>query len=276
MKRTLASRRPASWSPTVRGRIDALGSLPTVVWDPNGGTLRLDWEAVPEAWLEIKFPSFDQRRDGGDDEDSEDSDGVERRPTKRSKAVESSVEAASAAKTGGAGEEPISAPARFPWIGTVQMDENGTSFVKTVDGERLFFENYVGINPFRGIGSQSRSVAIDGSGELDGGPRLFESPTSLPAEAMQSQLSFRLDKDGSGMWDNSTDPEHTGHVFSEGTHVTYTRRLPSELKKFRNGDHNTVAMYHISNSSAVQERSLPDKFDGFAFRVKAVWKELGA
>ena len=267
MKRTLASRRPASWSPTVRGRIDALGSFPTVVWNPNGGTLRLDWEAAPEAWLEIKFPSFDQRRGGGDDEDSEDSDGVERRPTKRSKAVEYSVEAASAAKTVGAGGEPT---------GTVQMDENGVSFVKTSDGDRLFFENYMYHNPYCGIGSQSRSVAIDGSGELDGGPRFFNSLTSLPAEAMQSKLSFRLDKDGNGMLDNSTDPEDTGLVFSKGTLVTYTRRLPSELKKFRNGDHNTVAMYHISNSPAVQERSLPDKFDGFAFRVKAVFKELGA
>ena len=139
------------------------------------------------------------------------------------------------------------------------------------DGDRLVFENYLYHNPYRGLGSQSRSYAIDGSGELEyDGPRLFKSFASLPDEAEHRKLYFRLDKDGNGMWDNTTVLDDTGNVFSEGTRVTYTRRLPSELKKFRNGDHNTVAMYHVSNDPGVRERPLPVKFDGFAFRVKAV------
>jgi hypothetical protein len=96
--------------PSVRGRIDARGSAPTIQWDPNTGTLRLDWEDVPEAWLEIQLPPSVQHHDGGDDEDSGDSDGGEQQPVKRfksgksDKSDKSSVEAPRATQ---AGETPV-------------------------------------------------------------------------------------------------------------------------------------------------------------------------
>jgi hypothetical protein len=37
----------------VKGRIDSRGSKPTLRLIDENGTLRLDWEDVPEAWLEI-------------------------------------------------------------------------------------------------------------------------------------------------------------------------------------------------------------------------------
>jgi len=99
---TVASSRPSRWSPTVRGRIDTQGSFTSLLWDPTRGTLRLEWDDVPEAWLDIKFPSFDQNRDGGDGEDAKDSDDGEQQ-AKPSKAPKSSVGAASAAETGEGG-----------------------------------------------------------------------------------------------------------------------------------------------------------------------------
>lgn len=52
-------------------------------------------------------------------------------------------------------------------IGIVQTEEDDFSFVETDDGEKLFFENYLYLNPYRSLSSQSVSHAIDESGELE-------------------------------------------------------------------------------------------------------------
>ena len=205
--------------PSVRGRIDARGSVPTTRWDPNTGTLRLDWEDVPEAWLEIKVPLAVQQ------------------PAKRFKSDKSSVEV------------PRSTQAGETSVGTVQIDDNGVSFVETPDGETLFFENEISHNRHRGIGSDVHSNARDENGDT---------------------LYFRLDSNDKGMSDTSCSVQLVGKAFPKGTRVTYTRRLPSQLQRLDGGDPNAVAMYHVSNRPRTSELKLPDGFDGFAFRVKAV------
>ena len=104
----------------------------------------------------------------------------------------------------------------------------------------------------------------------------MESLAELPTEAEDEKLYFRLDKDGNGMWDNTTRLEDTGKVFSEGTRVTFVRCRPEELKQFQPSgwagasSSNDVAFYHVSGNPCVTALRLPDGFDGFAFRVKAV------
>ena len=77
------------------------------------------------------------------------------------------------------------------------------------------------------------------------------------------------------MGDNTTNLEDAGKVFSEGTRVTYVRRRPEELKQFQPpGGPDQLqqrrAMYHVSSNPCVTALRLPDGFDAFAFRVKAV------
>ena len=160
-------------------------------------------------------------------------------------------------------------------IGIVGMD-GSASFVITSDGERLFFPNVLREDPHRGLDSLTRSFCVNANGTYEERPRPLEALAELPTEAEDEKLYFRLDKDGNGMWDNTTRLEDTGKVFSEGTRVTYVRRRPEELKQFQPSgwagpsSSNDVAMYHVSGNPCVTALRLPDGFDAFAFRVKAV------
>ena len=181
-------KRVASFStPVVRGCIDAIGPAPTVQWDPATRTLRLDW--AEDAWLVIEVPS-------------------DQPPTKRIQPPEASMD-----------EEEV---------GIVYVEETqdgGASYVLAINGEKLFFENRMEHNPYRGLGSMTKRYALNDDGTLEDRPRDLDSFASLPREDEERKLYFRLDEDGNGMSDNTTRLENVGIVFQAGTR-TYKRREP--------------------------------------------------
>ena len=161
-------------------------------------------------------------------------------------------------------------------VGIVYVEETqdgGASYVLAINGEKLFFENRMEHNPYRGLGSMTKRYALNDDGTLEDRPRDLDSFASLPREDEERKLYFRLDEDGNGMSDNTTRLENVGIVFQAGTRVTYTRREPSQLKRFSHGGARApkeVAMYNVSKDPYVGVLHLPDGFDAFAFRVKAV------
>ena len=134
-------------------------------------------------------------------------------------------------------------------IGTVNMDDFGNSFVQTKDEERLFFENQLRHNPFRGLGSDVLSYAVEVETE--------------------DWLYFRA---GDLMKDTTFDPQLVGPAFPVGARVSYVRYEPSQLEKV-DGEEDQVAIHYWDPDEKRQKvRGLPllDDFHAFAFNVEEV------
>ena len=130
-------------------------------------------------------------------------------------------------------------------IGTVKI-ENEHSFVKTDGGERLFFENILYFNPYRVINGDDDSWVIDA--------------------ATQTPLYFRRNKIGTPMPDATKEEGCVGTAFKEGMRVSYERRDPSQLNKFKSGQQAVIYRNFVPVCL-----SLPQGFDAFAFSVRATF-----
>lgn len=109
-------------------------------------------------------------------------------------------------------------------------------------GKRWYFGNVTHWNPYRGLGSMSKSFMYD----------------------VDDALKERGHTYMHDWWDNSTDPDECGPVLRAGDEVTF---IPKRKEQLMLNDQGEILVETKSNSLYTHSVLPPANFEGMAFRV---------